>query len=71
LLPAVVIALALAVTSLARSAVAGPDRRASRVVLALLVIEVLVTSAVGLYGRHTTPDDRVIKASENFRSRSL
>ena len=33
--------------------------------------EVLATSAVGLYTRHTTPEDRVIKASETFRSRSL
>ncbi len=71
LLPAVVIALALAVTALMRSAVAGPHRTASRVVLVLLVVEVLATSAVGLYTRHTTPEDRVIKASETFRSRSL
>lgn len=71
LLPAVAIALALAVTRLARSAVAGPRRMASRVVLALLVLEVVATSAVGLYARHTTPEDRVIRAVETFRSRRL
>ncbi len=71
LLPAVVIALALAVTSLWRCAVEGPHRRAARVVLVLVLVEVLATSAVGLYTRHTTPEDRVINASETFRSRSL
>ena len=71
LLPAVVIALALVVAALSRSAVAGPHRTASRVVLVLVLVEVLATSAVGLYARHTTPEDRVIKASETFRSRSL
>jgi hypothetical protein len=39
--------------------------------LALVVVEVLATSAVGLSTRHTTPEDRVIEASESFRSRSL
>jgi hypothetical protein len=71
LLPAVAIALALAVTGLMRSASAGPHRTASRVVLVLLVLEVITTSTVSLSTRHTTPEDRVIKASETFRSRSL
>ena len=71
LLPAVAIALALAVTALARGAIDGPRRTASRVVLALVVIEIVATSAVGLYARHTTPEDRVIEAVETFRSRRL
>jgi hypothetical protein len=71
LLPAVVIALALAVTGLMRSASAGPHRTASLVVLVFFVVEILVTSVVGISTRHTTPEDRVIKASETFRSRSL
>ncbi|MDX2438593.1 MAG: glycosyltransferase family 39 protein [Acidobacteriota bacterium] len=71
LLPAVAIALALAVTALGRGAITGPRRTASRVVLALVVIEVVATSAVGLYARHTTPEDRVIEAVETFRSRRL
>jgi 4-amino-4-deoxy-L-arabinose transferase-like glycosyltransferase len=69
LLPAVAIALALVVTALARRATAGPRPTASRVVLALLVIEVVATSALGLYARHMTPEDRVIEAVETFRSR--
>ena len=71
LLPAVAIALGSVVTALARGAIAGPRRTASRVALALLVIEVVATSAVGLYARHTTPEDRVIEAVETFRSRRL
>ena len=71
LLPAVVIALALAVTALGRGAIEGRHRTVSRVVLALLILEVVATSAVGLYARHTTPEDRVIKAVETFRSRCL
>jgi len=39
--------------------------------LALVVVEVLATSAVGLSTRHTTPEDRVIEAVTTFRSRSL
>ncbi len=69
LLPAVAIALALAVTALARGAIEGPRQTASRVVLAMVVIEIVATSAVGLYARHTTPEDRVIEAVETFRSR--
>jgi len=71
LLPAVVIALALAVTGLMRSVSVGPHRAASRVVLVLLVVEILVTSAVGISTRHTSPEDRVIQASDTFRSRSI
>ncbi len=71
LLPAVVIALALAVKGLMRSASDGPHRAISRVVLVLLLVEVVTTSAVGLYTRHTTPEDRVINASETFRTRGL
>ncbi len=71
LLPAVVIALALAVTVLAQNASTGPHRVVWRVVLVLLLVEVVATSAVGLSTRHTTPEDRVIEASETFRSRSL
>jgi hypothetical protein len=71
LLPAVVIALALAVTSLWKGAVEGPQRTAARVVLTLVVVEVLATSAVGLYTRHTTPEGRVIEAVKTFCARSL
>ncbi len=71
LLPAVAIAVALAITTLARNASAGAHTTASRVVLILLLVEVVVTSAVGISTRHTSPEDRVIEASETFRSRSL
>jgi hypothetical protein len=69
LLPAVVIALALAVMVLWRWAVEGPRRTTARIVLAIVVVEVLITSAVSLYARHTTPEDRVIEAVATFRSR--
>jgi 4-amino-4-deoxy-L-arabinose transferase-like glycosyltransferase len=71
LLPAVVIAIALASMELGRRAVQGPRRTLARFVLALMVVEILATSAVGLYARHTTPEDRVIEAVTSFRSRSL
>jgi hypothetical protein len=70
LLPAVVMAIALASMELGRRAVHGPRRTLARLVLAMMVVEILVTSAVGLYARHTTPEDRVIEAVESFRSRS-
>jgi len=68
LLPAVAIALALVVTALGRAAIAGPHRLASRVLLALLILEVIATSAFGLYTRHTTPEERVVKHVEILRS---
>jgi 4-amino-4-deoxy-L-arabinose transferase-like glycosyltransferase len=71
LLPAVVIALSLAVVSMARRTRHGPRRMAFRVLLGIIVLEVLSTSAVMLYKRHTTPEDRVIQAVERLESRFL
>jgi len=69
LLPAVVIALALAVTSIAEKAREGPRRVAFRVLLVFVIVEVITASSVALYKRHTTPEDRVIIAVEEFWSR--
>jgi hypothetical protein len=71
LLPAVVIALSLAIMAVASRAQQGPRRAAYGVLLCLIFLEVLSTSAVMLYKRHTTPEDRVIQAVEKLRSRYL
>jgi 4-amino-4-deoxy-L-arabinose transferase-like glycosyltransferase len=71
LLPAVIIALALAVTTIAERARQGPRRAAFRVLLVFVIVEVIAASSVALYKRHTTPEDRVIKAVEEFWSRYL
>jgi 4-amino-4-deoxy-L-arabinose transferase-like glycosyltransferase len=68
LLPAVVIALALAVVSIAGQARRGPRRVAFRVLLGIIVLEVVSTSAVMLHKRHTTPEDRVISAVKKLES---
>ena len=71
LLPAVVIALALAITTIAEKAREGPRRVAYRVLLGLIILEVITASIIGLYKRHTTPEDRVIQAVEKLRARNL
>ena len=71
LLPAVVISLALAVTTVAKRAREGPRRVAYRVLLGLMVLEVITASGVALLNRHTTPEDRVIQSVEKHRSRFL
>jgi hypothetical protein len=71
LLPAVVIALALAVTACAGRAREGPRRAAYRVLLGIIILEVIIASTIGLYKRHTTPEDRVIQAVEKLQSRFL
>jgi 4-amino-4-deoxy-L-arabinose transferase-like glycosyltransferase len=71
LLPAVVIALSLAVMTIAGKARKGPRRLAYGVLLVVVVLEVLSTSSVMLYSRHTTPEDRVIQAVEKLQSRYL
>jgi 4-amino-4-deoxy-L-arabinose transferase-like glycosyltransferase len=71
LLPAVAIALALAVTRVGARAREGPRRVAYRVLLGLVILEVLTASTVGLYERHNTPEERVIQAVEKLRSRYL
>ena len=71
LLPAVVIALAVAVTAIAKNAREGPRRVAYRVLLGLIILEVITASSGALYKRHTTPEDRVIQAVEKLRSRFL
>jgi hypothetical protein len=71
LLPAVVISLALALTTVAKEAKEGPRRVAYGVLLGLMVVEVITASSVALFKRHTTPEDRVIQAIEKLRSRFL
>ena len=71
LLPAIVIALSLAVVSSAEKARGGPRRVIFGLLLGIIVLEVLSTSAVMLYKRHTTPEDRVIQAVEKLQSRYL
>jgi 4-amino-4-deoxy-L-arabinose transferase-like glycosyltransferase len=71
LLPAVVIALSLAVVSIAGKTGEGTRRLAYGVLLGLIIVEVISTSAVMLYKRHTTPEDRVIQAVEKLQSRDL
>jgi len=71
LLPAVVIALALAVISVAGRARQGPRRVAHGLLLGLIILEVISASTAALYKRHTTPEDRVIQAVEKLRSRYL
>jgi hypothetical protein len=71
LLPAAVIALSLAVTTVFRRGRQGPRRMAYRVLLGIIIFEVLSTSSVMLYKRHTTPEDRVIQAVGKLESRYL
>jgi hypothetical protein len=71
LLPAVVIALSLAIVSVARRAREGPRRVAYGLLLGLIILEVLSTSTVMLHKRHITPEDRVIQSVEKHRSRFL
>lgn len=71
LLPAVVIALALAMTLIGQNARGGNHPVAHRVLLGLIILEVITSSASGLYKRHTTPEDRVIQAVEKLESRYL
>ena len=71
LLPAVAVALALAVTAIAENAREGRRRMAYRVLLGLIILEVMTASTAALYKRHTTPEDRVIQAVESLQSRFL
>jgi 4-amino-4-deoxy-L-arabinose transferase-like glycosyltransferase len=71
LLPAVAIALSLAVMTISGRARRGPRRLSYGVLLGIIVLEVISTSTVMLHKRHTTPEDRVIQAVEKLRSRYL
>lgn len=71
LLPAVVIALALAVITIAKKACSGRKRMAWRVLLAFVILEVITASSAALYKRHTTPEDRVVTFVERHRSQFL
>jgi len=71
LLPAVAIALSLAVMTISERARRGPRRLSYGVLLGIIVLEVFSTSTVMLHKRHTTPEDRVIQAVETLRSRYL
>ncbi len=71
LLPAVVIALGLAVAIIGENAREGGRRLAYRALLGLIILEVITASTAALFKRHTTPEDRVIQAVERLQSRFL
>jgi hypothetical protein len=71
LLPAVAIALALGVSSVVHRAAHGPRPKVYRVLLILLLVEIVTTSAVGLSVRHSRAEDRVIEVVENLRTKFL
>lgn len=68
MLPGVAIATALALRSLIVWSKASKIRRA---IVAFIVLEILLTSTVTLYKRHTRPDDYVIRAVSEMRQRFL